>query len=83
MRPFEQKYAEYGVVAKFYIPLSITFLPMARQLRLESEGALYHVTSRGNARRAFYVDNTESTGERGRRIIQEQQELIAICKDRR
>ena len=30
---------------------------MARQLRLEFEGALYHVTSRGNARNVIFVDD--------------------------
>jgi hypothetical protein len=29
---------------------------MARQLRLEFAGALYHVTARGNARQAMYAD---------------------------
>jgi REP element-mobilizing transposase RayT len=30
---------------------------MARQLRIEYPGAVYHVTSRGNARNAIYVDD--------------------------
>ena len=30
---------------------------MARQLRVEFEGALYHVTARGNARQAIYTDD--------------------------
>ena len=29
---------------------------MTRPLRIEFEGALYHVTSRGNAREKIYVD---------------------------
>lgn len=32
---------------------------MARPLRLEFAGALYHVTARGNARSAIYVDDTD------------------------
>jgi REP element-mobilizing transposase RayT len=32
---------------------------MARPLRLEFPGALYHVTSRGNAREAIYVDEAD------------------------
>jgi len=32
---------------------------MTRPLRLEFPGALYHVTSRGNARAAIYVDDTD------------------------
>ena len=31
---------------------------MARPLRLEFAGALYHITSRGNERKAIYVDHT-------------------------
>ncbi len=32
---------------------------MARQLRVECEGALYHVTARGNARQAIYKDDRD------------------------
>lgn len=32
---------------------------MARPLRLEFPGALYHVTSRGNARAAIFVDGED------------------------
>lgn len=32
---------------------------MARQLRLQFEGALYHVTARGNARAKIFLDNTD------------------------
>jgi REP element-mobilizing transposase RayT len=32
---------------------------MARQLRLEFAGALYHVTARGNARQAIYADDQD------------------------
>ena len=35
---------------------------MARPLRLEFEGALYHITSRGNARESIFLDN----GDRAR-----------------
>ncbi|MBC7169475.1 addiction module toxin RelE, partial [Candidatus Bipolaricaulota bacterium] len=32
---------------------------MARPLRLEFPGAVYHVTGRGNARAAVFVDDTD------------------------
>ena len=32
---------------------------MARPLRLEFEGALYHVMARGNARQAIFVDDKD------------------------
>ncbi|MCQ8103190.1 transposase [Methylomonas sp. SURF-2] len=32
---------------------------MARPLRLELAGVLYHVTSRGNARNAIYLDDED------------------------
>jgi hypothetical protein len=32
---------------------------MARPLRLEFPGALYHVTSRGNARQDIYLDDED------------------------
>lgn len=32
---------------------------MARPLRLEFAGTLYHVTSRGNERKAIYFDDTD------------------------
>ena len=32
---------------------------MARQLRIEYAGAVYHVTSRGNARNAIYADDED------------------------
>jgi len=32
---------------------------MARPLRIEYDGAVYHVTSRGNARKAIYKDDTD------------------------
>ena len=38
---------------------------MARQLRLEYDGALYHVTARGNGRQAIYLDDTD----RGRFLV--------------
>ena len=30
---------------------------MARPLRLEYEGAVYHITSRGNVRESIFLDN--------------------------
>jgi hypothetical protein len=38
---------------------------IVRQLRLEYEGALYHIISRGNAQAAFYLDDEDRTGFRG------------------
>jgi len=35
---------------------------MTRPLRLEYEGALYHVTSRGNAREDIFLDDNEVWG---------------------
>jgi REP element-mobilizing transposase RayT len=32
---------------------------MARPLRIQYDGALYHVTSRGNARKAIYRDDED------------------------
>jgi len=32
---------------------------MARPLRLEFAGALYHITSRGNERKAIYFEDTD------------------------
>ena len=32
---------------------------MARQLRLEFEGALYHLTARGNEQREIFLDDTD------------------------
>jgi REP-associated tyrosine transposase len=32
---------------------------MARPLRIEFAGALYHLTTRGNARRAIFKDNQD------------------------
>ncbi len=34
---------------------------MARPLRIEFEGALYHITSRGNARKKIYLDDADLT----------------------
>jgi len=46
---------------------------MARPLRLEFEGALYHITSRGNARESIFLDN----GDRARFL-----EIFADVVDR-
>jgi hypothetical protein len=37
---------------------------MARPLRLEFPGALYHVTARGNAQQAIFLDEGERKGEK-------------------
>jgi putative transposase len=40
-------------------PSSLQRTAMARPLRIAFPGALYHVTSRGNARTAIYADDTD------------------------
>jgi putative transposase len=35
---------------------------MARPLRIEFPGAIYHVTSRGNARQTIFIDNEDKAG---------------------
>jgi hypothetical protein len=40
---------------------------MARPLRIEYDGALYHVTSRGNARKSIFA------GDEDRKIFKENQ----------
>jgi len=55
---------------------------MARQLRLEYEGALYHVTARGNARQAIYLDDTDRRqflDLLGREVEQQQWRCYAYC----
>ena len=55
---------------------------MARQLRLEYEGALYHVTARGNARQAIYLDDTDRRrflDLLGREVEQQQWHCYAYC----
>jgi putative transposase len=37
----------------------LLFGPMARPIRIEYDGAVYHVTSRGNARKRIYKDETD------------------------
>ena len=34
---------------------------MARPLRIEYAGALYHITARGNARQAIFLDDADRT----------------------
>ena len=41
---------------------------MARPLRIEFKGALYHVTSRGNARQKIFFDDTDTRSERNAAI---------------
>ena len=36
---------------------------MARQLRIEYAGALYHITSRGNAQEAIYQNSKIARGQ--------------------
>ena len=55
---------------------------MARQLRLEYEGALYHVTARGNGRQAIYLDDTDRRrflDLLGQEIEQQQWRCYAYC----
>ena len=37
-------------------------IPMARQLRIEYEGAVYHITSRGNAGQGIFLDDADREG---------------------
>ncbi len=48
-----------GVIAWLCTLLKLGFSSLARQLRIEFEGALYHVTARGNARQAIYTDDRD------------------------
>ena len=45
--------------------------PMTRQLRLEFPGAIYHVTSRGNAQSPIFLDDEdrEAFGGQGVRPV--------------
>ncbi len=55
---------------------------MARQLRLEYEGALYHVTARGNGRQAIYLDDLDRRcflDLLGREVEQQQWRCYAYC----
>ena len=55
---------------------------MARQLRLEFEGALYHVTARGNARQAIYKDDRDRArfvGLLAREVAQQHWRCYAYC----
>ena len=46
---------------KSNIPTNLLTPPMARPLRLEFSGALYHVTSRGDRRKDIYLDDDDRT----------------------
>lgn len=55
---------------------------MARQLRLEYEGALYHVTARGNEQREVFLDDTDRVtflGLLGKEIQQQRWLCYAYC----
>jgi putative transposase len=55
---------------------------MARQLRLEFPGALYHITARGNARADIYSDDTDRQtflALLGREIAQQGWQCYAYC----
>ena len=55
---------------------------MARQLRLEFPGALYHLTARGNAREAIYRDDVDRElflALLGREIEQQGWQCYAYC----
>ncbi len=55
---------------------------MARQLRLEFPGALYHLTARGNAREAIYRDDVDRKlflALLGREIEQQGWQCYAYC----
>ena len=55
---------------------------MARQLRLEFEGAFYHVTARGNARQPIFQDDADRQqflNLLGREILQQRWRCYAYC----
>jgi hypothetical protein len=55
---------------------------MARPLRLEFPGALYHITARGNAQQAIFVDDTDRQHFLqllGREILQQQWRCYVYC----
>jgi len=55
---------------------------MARQLRLEYEGALYHVTARGNGRQHIYLDDADRfrfLELLGKEVEQQQWRCYAYC----
>ncbi|MGH7251326.1 MAG: REP-associated tyrosine transposase [Nitrospiraceae bacterium] len=55
---------------------------MARQLRLEFEGALYHLTARGNARQPIFQDDTDRQQFLellGRETLQQRWRCSAYC----
>ena len=52
---------EVGASLDIMVLVSVGFL-MARPLRLEFPGAIYHVTARGNARQAIVLDDRDHAG---------------------
>ncbi len=66
----------------FALLCTLRLLVMARQLRVEFEGALYHVTARGNARQAIYRDDRDRArflDLLAREIAQQQWRCYAYC----
>ena len=52
-----------GIGVNSNIPtINAILFAMARPLRLEFAGALYHVTSRGDRREAIYLNNCDRQG---------------------
>ncbi len=53
---------------------------MARPLRIEYEGAVYHVTSRGNGRQNIYIDDDDRRAFlQGLRDVVERFNLMIPC----
>ena len=44
-----------------FISTIVFISPMARPLRLEFPGALYHITSRGNAKQEIFLNDDDRT----------------------
>ena len=72
---------EIGSVLDFISDIAF-ISPMARPLRLEFPGALYHITSRGNARQEIFLsddDRTSFLNLLGREVKQQRWNCYAYC----
>ncbi len=55
---------------------------MARPLRIEFPGALYHVTSRGNASQAIFIGNHYNLFQRRYKaiLVEKENHLLSLCR---
>ena len=51
---------------------------MARPLRLEFPGAIYHVTARGNARNAIFIGDEQAKGQQAKGQVYQYSKLPVI-----